>query len=201
MSVTLRMTRMGRRKRPFYRIVAIDSRKRRDGRYIESIGFYDPMPNPSLVKVEEELALKWLRVGATLSPAVRNLLKQTGVLLKFALEKANADDERKAAIIAEWDEANQKRLKKIQDEAAEKQAKLEKAAEKAAKADAPAEVDAVTAPEPEPKPEPEPEPEPEPKPEAETEEPEKAADVEPVAEPEKAVEADAEADSSKEAAE
>ena len=184
---------MGRRKRPFYRIIAIDSRKKRDGRYIESIGYYDPMPNPSVIELKEELALKWLRVGATTSPAVRTLLKQSGVLLKFALERADADDDRKAAIIAEWEETNQKRLTKIQDEAAAKQAKLEKAAEAASKkgrkSKKPVEepVEAV---------------ETKPEPEAKTEETSEEAETkEPAAEPEKTAEAEEKADSSKEAAE
>ena len=190
------MTRMGRRKRPFYRIVAMDSRKRRDGRYIESIGYYDPLPNPSIIKVEEELALKWLRVGATLSPAVRTILKQTGVLLKFSLEKSSADDERKAAIIAEWEEANQKRLGKIHDEAAAKQARLDKAAEKQAKAaekedekstEAAAPVEAAKTTEPEP--------------EVKAEKVEEAAVEKPVAEAKDEAEAEAPADDSKKDAE
>jgi small subunit ribosomal protein S16 len=196
LALTLRMTRMGRRKRPFYRIVAMDSRKRRDGRYIESIGYYDPLPNPSVIKVEEELALKWLRVGATLSPAVRTILKQTGVLLKFSLEKSSADEERKAVIIAEWEEANQKRLGKIHDEAAAKQAKLDKAAEKqikaAAKADekstevaAPVEVAETK----------------EPEPEVKAEEPEAVAVEEPVAESKEEAKAEEPAEDSKKDAE
>ncbi len=200
---------MGRRKRPFYRIVAIDSRKRRDGRYIESIGYYDPAPNPSLIEIKEELALKWLRVGATLSPTVRNLLKQNGVLIKFALEKSSADEARQAEIIAEWEEANQKRLTKIQDEAAEKQAKLEKAAEAAqaaakpeAEPEAPATVP-VQAEEPAPEPEVEAEAEPEVETKAEAEAPEAESEA-PEAEEDAAVEeteADAEAESKPEAAE
>ena len=187
---------MGRKKRPFYRIVAMDSRKRRDGAYIESIGYYDPLPNPSIIKVEEELALKWLRVGATLSPAVRTILKQTGVLLKFSLEKSSADEERKAAIIAEWEEANQKRLGRIHDEAAAKQAKLDKAAEKQAKAaakedeksaEAAAPVEAAETQEPET--------------EAKVEEPETEAVEEPVAEAGENAEAEEKADDSKKDAE
>ncbi len=60
LSVKIRMKRMGTKKRPFYRIVATDSRNRRDGRFIEELGYYDPLTNPPSVKVNEELFFKWM---------------------------------------------------------------------------------------------------------------------------------------------
>ncbi len=70
---TIRLTRMGRKKRPFYRIVVTDSRKRRDSGWIESIGYYDPMTEPATVKIDEERYNYWLSVGAQPSDRVKKL--------------------------------------------------------------------------------------------------------------------------------
>ena len=80
MAVKLRMTRMGAKKRPFYRIVAADSRSPRDGKFIEEIGTYDPSTDPSTFKVNEELAKKWLANGAQPTDTVKALFKKHGVL-------------------------------------------------------------------------------------------------------------------------
>ncbi|CAO81318.1 30S ribosomal protein S16 [Candidatus Cloacimonas acidaminovorans] len=78
--VKLRLRRMGAINQPFYRIVAVDSRKKRDGKYIECIGWYDPKPDPSKIKIDTERALYWLGVGAQPSDTVRSLLRKAGVL-------------------------------------------------------------------------------------------------------------------------
>jgi small subunit ribosomal protein S16 len=78
--VRLRLTRRGRHKLPFYRIVAADSRMPRDGRYIEVLGTYDPLKTPAAIVVKQERVLEWLKKGAQPSVTVRNLLKRTGVL-------------------------------------------------------------------------------------------------------------------------
>ena len=83
MAVKLRLKRMGAKKRPFYRIVAADSRSPRDGRFIEEIGTYNPITEPAEVKVNEELALKWLQNGAIPTDTVRDLLRKQGVMEKF----------------------------------------------------------------------------------------------------------------------
>lgn len=83
MAVKLRLKRMGTTKKPFYRIVAADSRSPRDGRIIESVGTYDPTKEPAVVTVNEELALKWLSNGAQPTDTVRNLLSSQGVMKKF----------------------------------------------------------------------------------------------------------------------
>ena len=70
MATVVRLTRMGRTKRPFYRIVVTDSRKRRDGGWIESIGYYNPMTEPATVKVDKERLTYWKSVGAKLSDRV-----------------------------------------------------------------------------------------------------------------------------------
>jgi small subunit ribosomal protein S16 len=78
--VRLRLRRMGSNDAPFYRIVAVDSRVSRDGKYIECIGWYDPKPNPFKFTIENDLAIKWLSVGAQPSNTVRNLFKKAGIL-------------------------------------------------------------------------------------------------------------------------
>ncbi len=85
MAVKLRLTRMGAKKRPTYRIVASDSRTKRDGEYLELIGIYNPIAKET--KINEEVALKWLRTGAQPSDTVRNLLSKAGIMKKFADEK------------------------------------------------------------------------------------------------------------------
>ena len=87
MAVKLRLTRMGAKKRPTYRIVATDSRRPRDGQYLELVGTYNPLTNPAEVKINEEVALKWLNNGAIPSDTVRSLLSKAGVMAKFAESK------------------------------------------------------------------------------------------------------------------
>ena len=81
--VVIRMARGGAKKRPFYHIVVTDSRNRRDGRFIENIGYYNPNTKPAEVKIDSEAALKWLSNGAQPSDTVRNLLSEAGVLKAF----------------------------------------------------------------------------------------------------------------------
>jgi len=78
--IKLRLRRMCAKKRPTYRIVAADSRSPRDGRIIESLGYYDPLTEPSTVKVDEERVRHWLNVGAQPSETVRNLLRRQGLV-------------------------------------------------------------------------------------------------------------------------
>jgi small subunit ribosomal protein S16 len=74
---------MGAHKAPFYRVVVSDSRSPRDGRFIEEIGYYNPITVPAVVKIDEDKALKWLQDGAQASDTVRNLLSKAGVMKKF----------------------------------------------------------------------------------------------------------------------
>ena len=83
MAVKLRLKRMGCKKKPVYRIVAIDSHTKRDGEYIELDGTYNPLTEPKTVKVNDEVALKWLNNGAIPSDTVKNLLSEAGVMKKF----------------------------------------------------------------------------------------------------------------------
>ena len=87
MAVKLRLKRMGAKKRPFYRIVAADSRSPRDGRFIETVGTYNPLVNPAETKINEEVAMKWLSNGATPTDTVKNIFSKAGIMAKFAKEK------------------------------------------------------------------------------------------------------------------
>ena len=78
--VKIRLKRTGAHKRPVYRLVVADSRSPRDGRFIETIGFYDPLPNPAVVRIDEEKVRVWLRRGARPSDSARHLLVQQGIL-------------------------------------------------------------------------------------------------------------------------
>lgn len=78
--VKLRLRRMGANDQPFYRIVAVDARVKRDGKYIESVGWYDPKPDPSKINIDTERAINWLSVGAQPTDTVRSLLRKAGVL-------------------------------------------------------------------------------------------------------------------------
>ena len=82
MSVKIRLKRMGMKKKPFYRVVVADIRSPRDGRFIEEIGYYNPVSEPVEMKIDEERAKYWLGVGAQPTDTVRGLLKKTGVIEK-----------------------------------------------------------------------------------------------------------------------
>ncbi|HXF35883.1 MAG TPA: 30S ribosomal protein S16 [Actinomycetota bacterium] len=83
MATRIRLMRMGAKKRPSYRVVVADQRSPRDGRFIENIGRYHPLEDPSVIEIDEERALHWLRVGAQPSQPVRVLLEKTGIWQRF----------------------------------------------------------------------------------------------------------------------
>ena len=87
MAVKLRLKRMGPKQKPFYRIVAADARSPRDGRFIETVGTYNPIKKPAEVKVDEALALKWLNNGAIPTDTVRSILSKEGIMAKYAEAK------------------------------------------------------------------------------------------------------------------
>ena len=78
---------MGAKKKPFYRVIAADSRSPRDGKFIEEVGYYNPTRVPAEVKINEELALKWLNQGAIPTDTVRSLFSKAGIMKKFHDEK------------------------------------------------------------------------------------------------------------------
>ena len=83
MATKIRLTRMGAKKAPFYRLVVADSRSPRDGRFVEQIGTYNSLTTPAEIKINEELALKWLNNGAIPTDTVKNLLSDAGIMKKF----------------------------------------------------------------------------------------------------------------------
>ncbi len=88
MAVKLRLKRMGAKQKPFYRIVAADSRSPRDGRFIETVGTYNPVKKPAEVNVNEELVMKWLLNGAQPTDTVRSILSKEGIMAKLDAKKA-----------------------------------------------------------------------------------------------------------------
>ena len=83
MAVKIRLKRMGSKRKPVYRIVVADSRSPRDGRFIEAVGYYNPLTNPVDLKLNEEDILHWLQKGAQPSDTVRNLLGSKGIMQKY----------------------------------------------------------------------------------------------------------------------
>ena len=127
-----------------YKIVAADSRAKRDGKYIEAIGQYDPNYNPTKLEVKEERVLYWLKSGAQPTETVRNLLSGRGLMLKHHLLKKGADENKVNAELSKWESLQEAKLRKAHDkkvkrkEIRRKQKEAEKPAEK--KAEQPAEA-------------------------------------------------------------
>jgi small subunit ribosomal protein S16 len=90
------LKRLGAKKRPFYRVVVADQRSPRDGRFIENIGRYQPLDDPSVIEIDEERALHWLRVGAQPSNTVRVLMTKVGIWDRFTSEKSEKKDAKSA---------------------------------------------------------------------------------------------------------
>ena len=90
MTTRIRLRRMGSNKRPFFRVVVADQRSPRDGRFIENIGKYPPLEDPSLIEIDQARALHWLRVGAQPSDQVRTLMQKTGIWAEFVKERPSA---------------------------------------------------------------------------------------------------------------
>jgi len=115
LAVRIRLLRMGKKKRPFYRIVVTDSRVKRDGKYIEKIGYYDPIPDPSIIKIDREKAINWLKKGAQPTDTVYSLFKKEGIALEWHLIKNNVDEKTRNIEIQKWEMA-----KKLKEEAKRK---------------------------------------------------------------------------------
>ena len=84
MATRIRLKRMGAKKASFYRLVVADSRSPRDGRFIEEIGYYDPTKKPSVININEERVLYWMKTGAQPSETVKSLLNKAGILAKIS---------------------------------------------------------------------------------------------------------------------
>lgn len=137
MAVRIRLKRMGRIRAPFYRVIVVDGRKKRDGRVIEEVGKYDPMTNPSTIEINSERALYWLGVGAQPSDQVRRLLGLTGDWAKFKGAK-NTEGSLKVKETVDRVKLAEEAVKAVEDEA-EKLKATKAALEEEAKAEAQAE--------------------------------------------------------------
>jgi small subunit ribosomal protein S16 len=151
LAVRLRLKRTGRRNLPSYKVVAADSRSPRDGRFIESLGTYEPLRNPASIKINEVKTFKWLRRGALPSDTVRSLLRQSGLWYKWYLMKKGVDETTIARKLAEWRAGQEAKLarsaeRKLRRKAAKKAQKGSK--EGAAEAAPPAQEAPATQPEP-----------------------------------------------------
>jgi len=133
LAVKLRLRRMGRKKRPFYRIVAADARAPRDGRFIEEIGYYNPIADPAVIEVKEERALYWLQQGAIPTDTVKSLLRKKGIILKFDLLKKGLPPEKIEEELKKWEVLQIERAKR-------EEAKRAQAAKAAAKKEEKVEV-------------------------------------------------------------
>ena len=102
MSVKIRLKRIGRKKRPFYRIVVTDSRTRRDGREIEKIGWFDPVVGKDKVQLDEDRVIYWIEQGAIPSPTMSNILKRLGVNYKLHLLKLGKTEEEIKLELEKW---------------------------------------------------------------------------------------------------
>ncbi|RMI12727.1 MAG: 30S ribosomal protein S16 [Calditrichaeota bacterium] len=147
MAVKLRLRRMGRKKRPFYRIVAADSRAPRDGRFIESIGYYNPLHDPIELEIKEDRALYWLEQGAIPTDTVKSLLRRKGITLQFDLKKRGLPQEKIEEEMKKWEVLQLERERRLAQEREAQKPKKEEAPV-TAEAPAPAEAEAETAPEP-----------------------------------------------------
>ncbi len=112
MATTIRLTRMGKKKRPFYRLVVLDSRKRRDGAYLANLGYYNPFVEPHEVSLHVDDCVEWLGKGAEASGTARSLLKREGILYKFSLVRQGLDAAEIEARMEAWRPGQQARLER-----------------------------------------------------------------------------------------
>ena len=115
MAVKIRLRRMGTRGKPFYRMVVADSRSPRNGRFIEKLGYYNPLTDPPTIKIDEEKALFWLNRGAQPTDTAEALLKKESIFQKFIASKAGAAEAPKAEVVEEVAPAPKKRTKKAEE--------------------------------------------------------------------------------------
>jgi len=136
---------MGRKKRPFYRIVAADSRAPRDGRFIELVGTYDPLQKPFKVDLQEDRVLYWLQNGAQPTDTVKSLFKRKGLWLKWDLMKRGADEAKIQEEFAKWEALQAQRAERLAAKEAEKAKAKKEAKEKAEETEPEAEAAPVEA--------------------------------------------------------
>ena len=102
MAVKLRLRRIGKKKQPMYKVVAADARAPRDGKFLESLGLYNPLTNPHTLEIKEDRVLYWLGVGAQPTDTVMSLLRQKGITLRRELKKKGLSEEKINEEFEKW---------------------------------------------------------------------------------------------------
>ncbi|HEX9005710.1 MAG TPA: 30S ribosomal protein S16 [Bacteroidota bacterium] len=143
MAVRLRLRRVGKKKAPIYHIVAADSRRARDGKFLEVVGRYEPLQNPATTTVKEPRLFYWLKTGALPSDTVRSLLQSNGLWLKWSLTKKGKDEGTIATEMEKWQMAQAE--KRQRDEARRERRAAARRKKKAAAAETPAAAPATPA--------------------------------------------------------
>jgi len=136
-AVKLRLMRMGKKKQPTYRVVAADSRKARNGRFIEALGFYDPRRDPSVIEIDNDKAVAWLRNGAQPTERVEKLLKISGAWTDFSGEQVDATPPAPSPVVAPV--AEEPVAEEVAEEPAAEEAPVEEVAEEPVAEEAPVE--------------------------------------------------------------
>ena len=139
--VKLRLRRVGKKKQPVYKIVVADSRASRNGKFIESIGQYNPLLNPMVIELKEDRLFAWLKRGAQPTDTMRSLLQRKGLWLKWGLMKKGADDTVISAELEKWQLLQGEKMRRE----TEKKTRRKAARKKKASVEAAAPAPAVTA--------------------------------------------------------
>lgn len=142
--VKLRLRRMGKKKHPIYKVVAADIHSPRDGRFIETVGQYDPNVNPVRLDLKEERVMHWLNKGAQPTDTVRSLLRRKGLWLRWSMMKRGADEAKVQSVMEKWQMQQTEKTKREADRKARRAERKKKAA--ATTAEAPAAEAAAAAP-------------------------------------------------------
>lgn len=133
MAVKLRLRRMGKKNQPIYKMVAADSRSPRDGKFLEAVGFYNPLTDPHTLELKEDRIHYWLNVGAQPTNTVKSLLRQKGITLKKELMSKGLDEEKIKSELENWQKMKEAGSKKKTDKKISKKAKAKQQAEVPAK--------------------------------------------------------------------
>lgn len=134
MAVKLRLRRMGKKKQPIYKMVAADSRSPRDGKFLEAVGFYNPLTKPHTLELKEDRILYWLNVGAQPTHTVKSLLRQEGITLKKELISKGFDEEKVKSELENWQKMKEAGSKKRTEKKLSRKAKAKQEAEATAEA-------------------------------------------------------------------
>ena len=129
MAVKLRLRRMGKKKQPIYKMVATDSRSPRDGKFLEAVGFYNPLTNPHTLDLKEDRIMYWLNVGAQPSHTVKSLLRQKGITLKKELLSKGLDEEKIKSELENWQKLKEASSKKKTEKRLSRKAKAKQEAQ------------------------------------------------------------------------